>query len=150
VFVTSSSDEKLAKARELGADMGINYRTNPDYHKEVWKLTNKRGMDVVIDSAGQATWEKSMRSLRKGGRLVTCGATTGPIAKTNINLLFWKQLELLGSTMGNRSELREVLKLAWNGQLRPVVDRVFPLPEARKVHELLEAGKQFGKLVLKP
>ncbi|MFW9990628.1 MAG: zinc-binding dehydrogenase [Candidatus Odinarchaeota archaeon] len=149
VTVTSSSDEKLGKALDLGADATINYRENPDYHVEVWKRTGKRGVDVVIDSAGQATWEKSIRSLRKGGRLVTCGATTGPVAETNINLLFWKQLDLLGSTMGSSSELREVLKLAWNEQLKPIIDQTLPLKDARKGHELLEAGMQFGKLVLK-
>ncbi|MHA2228021.1 MAG: zinc-binding dehydrogenase, partial [Candidatus Thorarchaeota archaeon] len=96
------------------------------------------------------TWDRSMKSLRKGGRLVTCGATSGPQAVTNINLLFWKQLELIGSTMASKSELREVLKLIWNKKLRPVVDKIFPLSEARKAHELLEKGEQFGKLVLRP
>jgi NADPH:quinone reductase-like Zn-dependent oxidoreductase len=124
-FVTSSTDEKLNKAKDLGADFLINYQTNPDYHKEVYQLTHKRGVDVVIDSAGEATWEKSMRSLRKGGRMVTCGATTGPMATTNIRLLFWKQLDLLGSTMGTRSD-------------------------AQKAHEYLEDGKQFGKIILEP
>ncbi|MFX1536286.1 MAG: zinc-binding dehydrogenase [Promethearchaeota archaeon] len=150
VFVTSSSDEKLEKAKILGADFGINYREKPDWHKEVFTLTKRRGVDVVVDSVGQATWEKSLRSLRKGGRLVTCGATTGPIAQTNISLLFWRQLEILGSTMGSRSELREVLKLVWNQQLKPVVDQVLPLSEAKKAHQILEEGKQFGKLVLEP
>ncbi|MFX0171452.1 MAG: zinc-binding dehydrogenase [Candidatus Hodarchaeota archaeon] len=150
VFVTSSSNKKLEKAKVLGADFGINYRNNPDFHKEVYTLTNKRGVDVVVDSAGQATWEKSMRSLKKGGRLVTCGATTGPIAKTNINLLFWKQLDLLGSTMGSRSELREVLKLVWKGHVKPIIDTILPLHKAREAHKLLEERKQFGKIVLKP
>jgi NADPH2:quinone reductase len=150
IFVTSSSNKKLEKAKAIGADFGINYRVNPDFHKEVYSLTNKRGVDVVVDSAGQATWEKSMRSLRKGGRLVTCGATTGPIAKTNINLLFWKQLDLLGSTMGNRSELREVLKLVWKGHLEPVIDTILPLNKAQEAHKFLEEGKQFGKIILEP
>ena len=150
VFVTSSSDDKLEKAQTLGADFGINYLVHPDYDKEVWSKTGKRGVDVVIDSAGQATWAKSMRSLKKGGRLVTCGATTGPIAETNINLLFWKQLDLLGSTMGSRSELTEVLKLVWRGELQPIVDRTYPLSEAQTAHKVLEEGEQFGKLVLEP
>jgi NADPH2:quinone reductase len=150
VFVTSSSDEKLQKALRLGADVGINYREQPDYHKQIWQLTNKRGVDVVVDSAGQATWEKSLRTLRKGGRLVTCGATTGPMAKTNINVLFWKQLDLLGSTMASRSELESVLKLVWNQQLQPIVDRTYPLADAAKAHEILENGDQFGKIVLIP
>jgi NADPH2:quinone reductase len=150
VIVTSSSDEKLEKALELGASTGINHSNNPDFHKEVFSLTNRRGVDIVVDSVGEATWEKSLRSLTKGGRLVTCGATSGPKAMTNINLVFWKQLEILGSSMGSRSELREVLKLVWNGKLKPVVDRVFPLSEAKQAHEILESGEQFGKLVLNP
>ena len=149
-FVTSSSEEKLEKSKALGADFLINYTTTPEYHKEIYQLTNKRGVDVVIDSAGQATWEKSMRSLRKGGRLVTCGATTGPIAPTNINLLFWKQLNLLGSTMGTRSDLMNVLDLVWKGKITPVVDRILPLKEAQKAHTVLADGKQFGKIILEP
>jgi NADPH2:quinone reductase len=121
VLVTSSSDKKLEKALELGASIGINHASNSDFHKEVYALTNRRGVDIVVDSVGAATWEKSLRSLTKGGRLVTCGATSGPIATTNVNLVFWKQLEILGSTMGSRSELRDVLKLVWNGKLQPIV-----------------------------
>ena len=148
--MTSSSDEKLEKAIELGASIGINYRDTPDFHKEVFSITNRRGVDIVVDSVGEATWEKSLRSLTKGGRLVTCGATTGPNVSTNVNLVFWKQLEILGSTMGSRSELRDVMKLVWDGQLKPIVDRVLPLSKAQKAHELLEKGEQFGKLVLNP
>ncbi|MFX1606546.1 MAG: zinc-binding dehydrogenase [Promethearchaeota archaeon] len=150
VIVTSSSDEKLEKALELGASIGINHANKPDFHKEVFALTNRRGVDIVVDSVGEATWEKSLRSLTKGGKLVTCGATSGPTALTNVNLVFWKQLEILGSTMGSRSELRDVLKLVWNGQLKPVVDRTFPLSDAKQAHEILEKGEQFGKLVLNP
>ncbi|MCK4848780.1 MAG: zinc-binding dehydrogenase, partial [Candidatus Heimdallarchaeota archaeon] len=147
-FVTSSSDEKLKKAKNLGADFLINYQKTPDYHKEIYRLTRKRGVDVVVDSAGQATWEKSTRALRKGGRLVTCGATTGPIAKTNINLLFWKQLDLLGSTMGTRSDLNAVLDLVWKGKISPVIDQVLPLELAQSAHRLLETGNHFGKIIL--
>ncbi len=150
VIVTSSSDEKLEKALKLGSTIGINHRTNPDFHKEVYAFTNRRGVDVVVDSVGEATWEKSLRSLTKGGRLVTCGATSGPKATINLNLLFWKQFEIIGSTMGSRSELRDVLKLVWNGELNPIVDRVFPLSKAQGAHEILEKGEQFGKLVLNP
>ena len=150
VIVTSSSDEKLEKAMKLGASIGINYRDKPDFHKEVFELTNRRGVDVVVDSVGEATWEKSLRSLTKGGRLVTCGATSGPNAAINVRLVFWKQLEILGSTMGSRSELRDVLKLVWTGQLKPVVDRIFPLSKAQEAHEVLAKGEQFGKLVLNP
>ncbi|MHA1978392.1 MAG: zinc-binding dehydrogenase [Candidatus Hodarchaeales archaeon] len=150
IFVTSSTDEKLQQAKELGADFLINYNRTPDFHKEVFKMTYKRGVDIVIDSAGQATWKKSLRSLRKGGRLVTCGATTGPIAETNINLLFWKQFDLLGSTMGTRGDLNAVLDLVWQGRLKPVVDRVLALNEAQFAHTLLENGDHFGKIILKP
>ncbi len=150
VIVTSSSDKKLEKAYTLGADEGINHNETPDYHKEIYRLTNKRGVDIVVDSVGQATWARSMKSLRKGGKLVTCGATSGPIAETNVNLLFWKQLEILGSTMGSRDELRTALKLVWNGTIRPTVDRILPLSKAQEAHELLEQGAQMGKLVLKP
>ncbi|TET09561.1 MAG: alcohol dehydrogenase [Candidatus Thorarchaeota archaeon] len=150
VIVTSSSDEKLEKAQDLGATMGINHKKNPDYHKEVWNLTNKRGVDIVVDSVGEATWERSLRSLTKGGRLVTCGATSGPKAMTNVSLVFWKQLEILGSTMASRSELRDVLKLVWNSRLTPVVDTVFPLSKAKEAHTRLAKGEQFGKIVLTP
>ena len=150
VFVTSSSDEKLKKALDMGATAGINYTANPEYHKEIWNLTNRRGVDIVLDSVGQATWERSLRSLRKGGRMVTPGATSGPLTKINVNLIFWKQLEILGSTMASTSELYDVLKLIWNGSLHPVIDTEFKLSQAKEAHDYLEAGKQFGKVVLKP
>ncbi len=150
VIVTSSSDEKLTKAYVLGADVGINHSETPEYHQEISKLTKKRGVDVVLDSVGQATWTRSLRSLRKGGKLVTCGATSGPMAETNVNLLFWKQLEILGSTMGSRDELRTALKLVWNQTIRPTVDRILPLSKAKDAHEILEKGEQMGKIVLKP
>ncbi|MDF1539753.1 MAG: zinc-binding dehydrogenase [Candidatus Thorarchaeota archaeon] len=150
VFVTSSSDTKLEKARLLGADFAINHNTTPDYYKEIGNITNRRGVDIVLDSVGTATWERSLRSLRKGGKLVTPGATSGPMATTNVNLVFWNQLEILGSTMSSRSELRDVLKVIWNKKIHPVVDRVFPLSKAIDAHNLLEKGEQFGKLVLRP
>jgi len=149
VIVTSSSDEKLNKAYVMGADIGINHNETPDYHQEVFKLTNKRGVDVVLDSVGQATWTRSLRSLRKGGKLVTCGATSGPMAETNVNLLFWRQLEILGSTMGSRDELRTALKLVWNQTIKPTVDRILPLSKAQEAHGVLEKGEQMGKIVLK-
>jgi NADPH:quinone reductase-like Zn-dependent oxidoreductase len=150
VIVTSSSDIKLEKSESLGADITINHKTTPDYHKEVYRLTKNRGVDVVLDSVGQATWTRSLKSLRNGGKLVTCGATSGSKAETNVNLLFWKQLEILGSTMGSMDELRTALKLVWNGMVRPVIDRVYPLSKAKEAHEALERGEQFGKIVLRP
>jgi len=150
VFVTSSSTDKLDKAHQLGADFLINHLESPDYHREIWKLTKQRGVDVVVDSVGEATWARSLRSLNKGGRLVTCGATSGPNAVTNLGLLFWRQLEIIGSTMASRSELETVLRLVWDGKLKPVVDRVLPLSSAKEAHEALERGEQFGKIVLIP
>ncbi len=150
VIVTSSSSTKLERARLLGADVLINHNSAPEYHKEIYAATNGRGVDIVLDSVGQATWERSLKSLRKGGRLVTPGATSGPIATTNVNLVFWKQLEILGSTMASRGELREVLKLVWAKRVHPVVDRIFPLSEASDAHRFLESAEQFGKVVLRP
>ena len=150
VIVTSSSDEKLKRAEQLGADILINHNVTPEYHKEIWNVTNRRGVDIVMDSVGKETWTRSLRSLRKGGRLVTCGATSGPIAETNVNLLFWKQLEIYGSTMASRAELSDVLKLVWDQKVKPVVDTTYSLSKAQKAHERLELGEQFGKIVLKP
>jgi len=149
VFVTASTDEKLQKAKELGADVLINYG-KAEFDKEIWRLTNKRGVDVVIDNVGAATWSRSLRSLAKEGRLVTCGATTGPIGETDIRYVFWRQLKIFGSTMGNFKEFSEVLKLVWDGKLKPVIDRVLPLREAAKAQQLMEQRAQFGKLILKP
>lgn len=149
-FVTSSSNEKLERAKELGADYVLNYLENPDYEKDIWRYTNKRGVDVVVDSAGQGTFERSLRSLRKGGRFVTCGATTGSMAKLNMNLLFWRQFDILGSTMGTRNELREVLKFVWEGRLKPVVHKTLPLLEVQTAHQILEEGTHFGKIVMVP
>ncbi len=149
VFATSSSDEKLERAAGLGADVLINY-AEEDFSKRVWQETGKRGVDVVVDSVGEATWEGSLRALANGGRLVTCGATTGPIGKTNIRIVFWRQLTILGSTMASRSEFEAMMKLVFRRQLIPVVDKVFPLAEAREAQARLEAGAQFGKILLKP
>lgn len=149
VIATSSTADKLERARKLGADEVINYTEQP-FERVAWELTGKRGVDVVLDSVGQATWKQSIRALGKNGRLVTCGATTGPLAETDIRYIFWRQLQILGSTMASRSEFREVMKLIWEGKLEPVVDRTFPLAEARKAQEFLERGEQFGKIVLRP
>jgi NADPH:quinone reductase-like Zn-dependent oxidoreductase len=147
VIATAGSDEKLAKARELGADFGINHKTQR-IRDEVRRITNKRGVDVVFEHVGTATWDDSLASLALAGRLVTCGNTTGYDAKIDLRFLFSRQLSLLGSYMGAKSELHTVMQLVAAGKLRPVVDRVFPLSEGRAAHEYLEAGKQFGKVVL--
>lgn len=148
VFATAGSDAKLAKARELGADELINH-SKQDIAEEVRKRTNKRGVDVVFEHVGQATWEKSLGSLAAGGRLVTCGATTGGEAKIDIRRLFYLRWSLLGSFMGERRELLTVLRLVSRGALRPVVDKVFPLADCAQAHSHLEKREQFGKVVLK-
>lgn len=147
VIATASSEEKLAKAKELGADDVINHKTQR-IRDEVRRITNKRGVDVVFEHVGLATWEDSLTSLAPSGRLVTCGATTGYDAKLDLRFLFSRQLSLLGSYMGTKSELRTVLKLVAAGKLRPVVDRVFPLAQAVAAHKYLESSSQFGKVVL--
>jgi NADPH:quinone reductase-like Zn-dependent oxidoreductase len=149
VFVTSSSDEKLRRARELGADDGVNYATT-DWTKAVREWTGKRGVDVVLDNVGAATWTGSLRSLASGGRLVTCGATTGPIGETDIRLVFWKQLRIIGSTMSNRTEFLDVMGQLFAGRLRAVVDRTFPLAETAAALTMLQKGQQFGKIVVIP
>ncbi len=149
VYATSSTEEKLRKAREIGADHVFNYLKVP-FGKAVWEATGKRGVDVVVDCVGEATWPDSVRALAKNGRLVTCGATTGPRGETDLRYIFWRQLQILGSTMGTREGLVQVLKHVEEGTLRPLVHAVFPLAEARKAHRTLEDGVQFGKLVLRP
>ena len=148
VIATAGSAAKLTKARELGADDVIDHSTQK-IADEARKLTARRGVDVVFEHVGVATWEQSIMSLATGGRLVTCGATTGAAAQLDLRYLFARQLSLLGSFMGSRGELFTVLKLIGEKKLRPVVDRVFPLAEARLAHEYLEGRAQFGKVVLK-
>src|SRR5438067_686581 len=147
VFVTSRSDEKLERARQLGADVLINQATT-DFSKEVWGLTQKRGVDVVIDDVGAATWAGSVRALARGGRLVTCGATSGPKPDEDIRRIFQKQITIYGSTMGSRHDWEQLNALLAAKALRPVVDRTFPLEQAAQAQERMARGEQFGKLVL--
>ncbi len=147
VFVTSSSDAKLQKAKQIGADVLINYATQ-EWDREVFKATNKRGVDVVFESVGASTWLKSIRALKRGGRMVVIGATTGPNPQEEIGYIFWKQIEIIGSTMASQSEFREVMKLVFRGELKPIIDVVLPLERAREAHARLEKGEQFGKIVL--
>src|SRR5947209_4052702 len=149
VIATASSDEKLAKARALGADEIINY-TNADWPREVRRLTEKRGVDVVFEHTGAATWPGSISALAKGGRVVTCGATSGYDARTDLRQVFYRHLNLLGSFMGSKAELIEALKFIARGQIRAVVDETLPLAEARRAHEQMQNRAQFGKLVLVP
>src|SRR5712664_2984593 len=148
VIATAGTDEKLQKAKQLGADHLINHKTQK-IRDEVRRITTKRGVDVVFEHVGTATWDDSFASLAPGGRLVTCGATTGYDAKVDLRFLFSRQLSLLGSYMGTKSELQTVMKLVAAGRLKPIVDRVFPLAEADAAHSYLESGSQFGKVVLK-
>ena len=148
VIVTSSDDAKLDKARALGAEVGINYRKNPDWARHVFEATGKRGVDVVIENVGAATWKDSIRSLKGGGRLVTCGSTSGPIGETLIPLVFWKQVHIIGSTMATRKEFEDVMRLFFAGRLRPIVDQVAPLANGAAAQRRLAAGEQFGKIVL--
>ncbi|HVF49022.1 MAG TPA: zinc-binding dehydrogenase [Pyrinomonadaceae bacterium] len=148
VIATASTDAKLEQARALGADEVVNY-TREDWPKEVRRLTGKRGVDVVFEHTGAATWAGSIQSLVKGGRLVTCGATSGYDARTDIRQLFYRHLTFLGSFMGSKAELLDAMRFVERGQIRGVVDRTLPLSEARRAHELMQDRAQFGKLVLK-
>ncbi|HYP26854.1 MAG TPA: zinc-binding dehydrogenase [Blastocatellia bacterium] len=149
VITTASSDEKLGKATALGADEVINY-TQKDFLDEVRRLTDKRGVDVVFEHTGEGTWEKSVRSLVRGGRLVTCGATSGYNGNLDIRYLFSKQISVIGSYMGSKYELVNMLKFFEDGSLKAVVDRVLPLEQAADAHRAIQDRAQFGKVVLTP
>lgn len=146
-IVTSGSDAKLEAARRLGADVAINHAT-ADPVAEVRRETDGRGADVVLDSVGEARWQESLRALRRGGRLVVCGATTGPMVSLDLRRLFWHQWSVLGSTLGSRREYAEVVRHAHEGRLWPVVDTVVPLADGPATFARLERGDQLGKLVI--
>ena len=147
VWVTSGSPAKLERARALGADETLDHRTQ-DVVREVRVRTGKRGMDVVVDNVGAATWSRSLGVLGRAGRLVTCGGTSGPVVETDVRRMFWNQWSLLGSTMGNDAEMDAIVAELAAGHLRPPIDAVFPLAEGRQAFERLAAGEQFGKIVL--
>ncbi len=149
VITTAGNENKLERARELGADYGIDHYKQK-ISEEVRKITNKQGVDIVIEHVGAATWDESVRSLKPAGTLVTCGATTGPNASFDLRILFARQLSFLGSYMGTMGELHEVLSHVFAGRLKPVVDRTFPLKEIRAAHEYMEHSQMFGKIVLNP
>jgi NADPH:quinone reductase-like Zn-dependent oxidoreductase len=148
VWVTSGSDEKLERARALGADETINHKTT-NVGKEIRARTGKRGVNVVIDSIGRDTWDSSLIALGRAGRLVTCGGTSGPIVETDVRRLFWNQWTIMGSTMGNDSEFDAVLKELEAGRLIPTVDSVYHLESGREAYERLASGAQFGKIVVR-
>jgi NADPH:quinone reductase-like Zn-dependent oxidoreductase len=149
VIATAGDENKMQSARELGADHVVNH-----YHQkisdEVRKITSKQGVDIVVEHVGAATWEESLKSVKPGGTLVTCGATTGANVGLELRFLFARQLSLLGSYMGTMGELHGVLKHVFSGKLKPIVDRTFPLKEVRAAHEYMETSKMFGKIVLVP
>jgi NADPH:quinone reductase-like Zn-dependent oxidoreductase len=149
VITTAGDEAKLEKGRALGADHGINHYKQK-ISEEVRRITNKEGVDIVVEHVGAATWEESMKCLKTAGTLVTCGATTGPSVGIDLRHLFARQLRILGSYMGTMGELHEVLGHVFAGRLKPVVDRTFPLSEIRAAHEYLEKSQMFGKVIVRP
>ena len=146
-LVTSSSDEKLERARELGADATVNH-TSGDVTAVAKEATDGAGVDVVVEHVGEATWQRSLQAARAGGRIVVCGATSGPNPPAALHRIWWKQLTIHGSTMGTKADFEGAYELVKSGRARPVIDSAYRLREARAAHERLEAGEQFGKIVL--
>ena len=149
VYVVASNDKKAQLANNLGADVVLD-RSQVDWGREIYKLTAKRGVDVIVDNVGKATLMKSMQALARGGRIVIVGNTSGPLAEIDIRYIFGKQISLIGSTMGSHQDFKEVIAMLWSGKLRPVVDRVMPLSEGRQAYEIMQKGGQLGKIVLTP
>jgi len=150
VYALTSSEEKMEKARQLGADVVLNYREEPRWSKTLYKMTGRRGVDVVVDNVGQATLTQSIRAVARGGRIVVVGNTSGPQTEIDIRFIFGKQISIIGSTMGSHQDFRDVMAMVWAGKLKPVVDRVMPLSDGKAAFEILERGEQFGKIVLTP
>jgi NADPH:quinone reductase-like Zn-dependent oxidoreductase len=146
-LVTSSSDEKLVRARELGADATVNHATG-DVVAAVKEATDGAGVEVVLEHVGEATWQTSLQSARAGGRIAVCGATSGPNPPAALHRIWWKQLTIHGSTMGTKNDFEGAYELVKSGRAKPVIDSVLPLEEARAAHERMEAAEQFGKIVL--
>ncbi|WP_129113168.1 zinc-binding dehydrogenase [Halegenticoccus tardaugens] len=149
VYATASSEEKLRYAEECGADHVIDYEAD-DFAARIRELTGKRGVDVVVDHVGAATWHDSLKSLAKGGRIVTCGATTGGRPETDLNRIFWNQLSVIGSTMATPGEVDDVLELVWDGTFEPRIREVLPMSDTARAHEMIENREGFGKVVVKP
>ncbi|HKG44273.1 MAG TPA: zinc-binding dehydrogenase [Gaiellaceae bacterium] len=146
-LVTSSNDEKLERARDLGADATVNH-VSGDVRAAVKEATGGVGVEVVLEHVGEATWQTSLQAARTGGRVAVCGATTGPNPPAALHRIWWKQLTIFGSTMGTRDDFEAAYELVKSGRAEPVVDSVLPLAEARAAHERMEAAEQFGKIVL--
>jgi NADPH:quinone reductase-like Zn-dependent oxidoreductase len=149
VYVVAANPEKSERARQLGADVVLD-RSQVNWGKEIYKLTAKRGVDVVVDNVGKATITTSMQAVARGGRIVIVGNTSGPQAEIDIRFIFAKQISLIGSTMGSHQDFHDVMNLLWSGRLKPVIHRVMPLSEGREAYRMMEAGQQFGKIVLTP
>jgi NADPH:quinone reductase-like Zn-dependent oxidoreductase len=149
VFATVGSEEKADKVRAIGADEVINYRRS-DFLDEIRRLTDKRGVDILVECIGQDVWDKSLKALARGGRLVTCGATSGYQGATDIRYVFAKGLSILGSTMGSRAELQRIARLVGDGRLNPVIDRVLPLDRVADGHRAIAERTLFGKILLRP
>jgi NADPH:quinone reductase-like Zn-dependent oxidoreductase len=149
VFAVTRGEQNVEGVRRLGADI-VYDRAQVDFSRELYRDTGKRGVDVVVENVGEPTWQSSVRALARNGRLVTYGATAGPKASLDLRVMFWKQLQIIGTTMASRAEFEAMLRVALRGELRPVIDTVMPLDQARAAHERLETGEQFGKLVLIP
>jgi NADPH:quinone reductase-like Zn-dependent oxidoreductase len=148
VITTSSSDEKLVRARNLGADAVVNHATG-DVVEAVREATGGRGADVVVEHVGEATWQRTLQAVRAGGRITVCGATSGPNPPAALHRIWWKQVTIYGSTMGMRADFEGAYELVASGRARPIVDRVFPLQDARAAHQHLESQAQLGKVVLR-
>ena len=149
VYTVASNPEKAEQARKLGADVVLD-RSQVNWGKEIFKLTSRRGVDVVVDNVGQATITTSMQAVARGGRIVIVGNTSGPQAEIDIRFIFGKQISLIGSTMGSHQDFRDVLNLLWAGKIKPVIHQVMPLSEGREAYKMMQEGKHFGKIVLAP
>jgi len=149
VYVVASNPEKSERAQQLGADVVLD-RSRVDWSKEIFKLTSRRGVDVVVDNVGKATISKSMQAVARGGRIVIVGNTSGPQAEIDIRFIFGKQLSIIGSTMGSHQDFHDLLDLLWSGKIKPVIHQVMPLSEGSDAYRMMEEGKHFGKIVLTP
>ncbi len=149
VYVVAGNPEKSERARQLGADVVLD-RSQVDWGKEIYKLTARRGVDVVVDNVGQATITTSMQAVARGGRIVIVGNTSGPQAEIDIRFIFGKQISLIGSTMGSHQDFRDVIDLLWAGKIKPVIHQIMPLSEGCDAYKLMEAGEHFGKILLAP
>ena len=149
VIAAAGSESKLERLKELGADYLINYNKD-DFSKETWQITGKKGADVIVDYTGKETWPKSIRACKKGGRILTCGATTGYEAVTDLRYVWVREINILGSNAWERSDLETLLDLVLQGKLKPIIDRVMPLEEIREAHRLIEGRQIFGKVIMKP